>query len=70
MTVNEGRDQAAIGKTRYRGMVRLGLEARDGFIPIPHRFDLVTVLVEVPTAITMRDVIGVVILKSIHVCLL
>ena len=45
-------------------MIRLWFETSDGFITIPITFDLVTLLVESATTVTVAPVIGVKILKS------
>ncbi len=47
-------------------VIRLGLEARDGFIALPHSLDLVPVLVEVAATVAMCHVVGVVVLKCVH----
>ena len=46
-------------------MVWLRLEVSDRLIPIPISLDLMTVLVQAATAKAMRDVFGVIILKSL-----
>ena len=66
MAVNQRGDQAAVGIADDGGVVRLGGEVGDGFIAIPHRFDLVAVAIEMAATVAVGYVVWVVVLKCVQ----
>lgn len=64
VTVDQRGEQAAVDKPRHGDVIRLGQEVANRFVTVPVTFDLVSVLVEFATAITVGEGVGVVVLKG------
>ncbi len=66
VTIDQRGDQPAVDEAGNRGVIGLRKEPRHGLIAFPEGLDLMTVLVEPPAAVAVRDVFGVVVLKGVH----
>ncbi len=64
VTVNQRGEQSAVNVSGQGGVIWLGLEVRNRFIPVPMTFDLVAEFVLASTAVADSEVIGVIILKG------
>jgi hypothetical protein len=63
VTINERGDQPAVHIPRDRDVIGLGREAADGFVALPIAFNVQPVLVEPPAAVTVAQIVGVIVLK-------